>query len=143
MSATKEKNIQAMEIPEESKEPEKKALTEKKQEAQTSGKKKIKIKLRKKKTTKSKKGEASEAGEIPNLPALPESEFATPAVLDPLQQYLKEISKFPLLTREEEERLTKEYYKTRDPRIAYRLVTSNLRLVVKIALDFLLFNNNY
>jgi len=68
------------------------------------------------------------------LPALPEE--TTPVPLDPLQQYLREISKYPLLTREEEERLTKEYYETRDPRIAYRLVTSNLRLVVKIALDF-------
>ncbi len=69
------------------------------------------------------------------LPALPEEDKA-PVAIDPLQQYLREISKYPLLTREEEERLTKEYYKTRDPKIAYRLVTSNLRLVVKIALDF-------
>ncbi len=91
-----------------------------------------------KKTTKkkkrSRKSRAKKQEEI-SLPALPEEETA-PVLLDPLQQYLKEISKYPLLTREEEERLTKEYYKTRDPRIAYRLVTSNLRLVVKIALDF-------
>ncbi len=71
-----------------------------------------------------------------SLPALAEGESVSPVLLDPLQQYLKEISKFPLLSREEEEQLTKEYYKTKDPRIAYRLVTSNLRLVVKIALDF-------
>ena len=74
------------------------------------------------------------AEESLTLPALPEDNTLVP--LDPLQQYLREISKYPLLSREEEERLTKEYYKTRDPRIAYRLVTSNLRLVVKIALDF-------
>jgi len=55
---------------------------------------------------------------------------------DTLQQYLAEISRYPLLTREEEQRLTKEYYETRDPRIASRIVTANLRLVVKIALDF-------
>ncbi len=55
---------------------------------------------------------------------------------DTLQQYLAEISKYPLLTREEEQRLTKEYYETRDPKIASRIVTANLRLVVKIALDF-------
>ncbi len=97
--------------------------------------KRLKIRLRQKSSRKKGKKEKKEE-ETPNLPALPKGEGVAPAVLDPLQQYLKEISKFPLLTREEEERLTKEYYKTRDPRIAYRLVTSNLRLVVKIALDF-------
>ncbi|NDY42399.1 sigma-70 family RNA polymerase sigma factor [Dissulfurirhabdus thermomarina] len=58
----------------------------------------------------------------------------TPA--DILQHYLAEISRFPLLTREEEERLTRAYHETRDPEIARRIVTANLRLVVKIALDF-------
>ncbi len=104
-------------------------------------KKRIKLRLKTKTSAKSSRKKRSQdkkdkKAETPNLPALPETEGTTPAILDPLQQYLKEISKFPLLTREEEERLTKEYYKTRDPRIAYRLVTSNLRLVVKIALDF-------
>ncbi|OAG26759.1 RNA polymerase subunit sigma-70 [Thermodesulfatator autotrophicus] len=75
------------------------------------------------------------SGEKETLPAIPKEEKDLVSY-DPLQQYLKEISKYPLLSREEEERLTKEYYKTRDPKIAYRLVTSNLRLVVKIALDF-------
>lgn len=69
------------------------------------------------------------------MPASQDEELA-PAVADPLQRYLAEISRYPLLSREEEERLTKEYYETRDPRLAYKLVTSNLRLVVKIALDF-------
>ena len=90
---------------------------------------------RAKKRRKKAKLEPKKEEKVTTLPALPEEEKA-PVSLDPLQQYLKEISKYPLLTREEEERLTKEYYKTRDPRIAYRLVTSNLRLVVKIALDF-------
>ncbi|MFO8240457.1 MAG: RNA polymerase factor sigma-32 [Dissulfuribacterales bacterium] len=56
--------------------------------------------------------------------------------LGPLQQYLAEVSRYPLLSREEEETLTKEYYKTRDPKLASKIVTANLRLVVKIALDF-------
>ncbi len=56
--------------------------------------------------------------------------------LEPLQQYLAEISRYPLLSREEEETLTKAYYETRDPKLASRIVTANLRLVVKIALDF-------
>ncbi|MGQ9746031.1 MAG: sigma-70 family RNA polymerase sigma factor, partial [Dissulfurimicrobium sp.] len=56
--------------------------------------------------------------------------------IDPLQMYLSEINRYSLLTREEEDRLTKIYYETRDPVIASRIVTANLRLVVKIALDF-------
>jgi len=59
-----------------------------------------------------------------------------PAKFDPLQKYLQEISKYPVLSREEEEKIAKEYYKTKDPRLAYKLVVSNLRLVVKIALEF-------
>ncbi len=59
-----------------------------------------------------------------------------PAKFDPLQKYLQEISRYPLLTREEEEALAKAYYETRDPKLAYKLVVSNLRLVVKIALEF-------
>ena len=98
--------------------------------------KKKKSEEKKKKRGRKKKTEAKgEEKKQTSLPALAEEDKA-PVSLDPLQQYLREISKYPLLSREEEERLTKEYYKTRDPRIAYRLVTSNLRLVVKIALDF-------
>ena len=40
-----------------------------------------------------------------------------------------------LLTREEELELTQAYYETGDPALAAKLVTSNLRLVVKIAMD--------
>jgi RNA polymerase sigma-32 factor len=66
-----------------------------------------------------------------------ESEGLVPlGTLEPLQQFLAEISRYPLLSREEEETLTKAYYKTRDPKLASRIVTANLRLVVKIALDF-------
>jgi len=65
-----------------------------------------------------------------------EDDFLPSVCADTLQQYLAEISRYPLLTREEEQKLTKEYYETRDPRIASRIVTANLRLVVKIALDF-------
>jgi len=78
------------------------------------------------------------------LPVLVEERKELPSAVDPLQRYLAEISKFPLLSREEEERLAKEYYQTRDPRLAYKLVTSNLRLVVKIALEFQHFwNRNF
>jgi len=65
-----------------------------------------------------------------------EEEEKFPAKFDPLQKYLQEISKYPVLSREEEEAIAKAYYKTKDPRLAYKLVVSNLRLVVKIALEF-------
>ena len=55
------------------------------------------------------------------------------SLLDPLQRYLREIKRHPLLTREEEQRLAILYKETGSPQAAYRLVTSNLRLVVKIA----------
>lgn len=56
--------------------------------------------------------------------------------LDPLARYLAEIRQFPLLSREEELEIAKRYRVTRDPEDAYRLVTANLRLVVKIAHEF-------
>jgi RNA polymerase sigma-32 factor len=55
---------------------------------------------------------------------------------DPLQRYLSEISRYSLLTREEEVALGKRVQEHGDQEAAYRLVTSNLRLVVKIALEF-------
>lgn len=55
---------------------------------------------------------------------------------DPLQRYLSEISQYRLLTREEEVELGKRVQEEGDPDAAYQLVTSNLRLVVKIALEF-------
>lgn len=55
---------------------------------------------------------------------------------DPLHAYMMEIRRYPLLSREEELALAIRYRETGDPEAAYRLITSNLRLVVKIALDF-------
>ncbi len=65
-----------------------------------------------------------------------EEEVRLPAKFDPLQKYLQEISKYPVLSREEEEAIAKAYYETKDPKLAYKLVISNLRLVVKIAFEF-------
>lgn len=55
---------------------------------------------------------------------------------DPLQMYLLEVKKFNLLTREEEMQLAVLVKEQNDEKAAYKLVTSNLRLVVKIAMDF-------
>jgi RNA polymerase sigma-32 factor len=56
--------------------------------------------------------------------------------IDPLQRYLTEIRRFPLLTREEEHRLAVEYKKYGNIEAAYKLVTANLRLVVMIAREY-------
>ncbi len=56
--------------------------------------------------------------------------------LDPLQSYLKEISRYSLLTRKEEKELARKVLEHNDTEAAYIMVTSNLRLVVKIALEF-------
>jgi RNA polymerase sigma-32 factor len=55
---------------------------------------------------------------------------------DPLQRYLSEISTYRLLTRDEERELGIRVREHGDKEAAYALVTSNLRLVVKIALEF-------
>ncbi len=55
---------------------------------------------------------------------------------DPLQRYLMEIRRYSLLSVEEERELAKKYREEGDVDAAYKLVTSNLRLVVKIALEF-------
>jgi RNA polymerase sigma-32 factor len=55
---------------------------------------------------------------------------------DPLSRYLAEVRRFPLLTREEESIIAKRYAETHDREDAYRLVTANLRMVVKIAMEF-------
>ncbi len=55
---------------------------------------------------------------------------------DPLQAYMAEVTRHALLTREEEHALAKKYQQTGDVQAAYRLVASNLRLVVKLAHEY-------
>ena len=52
---------------------------------------------------------------------------------DPVRHYLLEISKYQPLTRGEEQHLARLYRDRQDREAARRLVTSNLKLVVKIA----------
>ena len=55
---------------------------------------------------------------------------------DALYLYMKEISKFPLLKPEEEHALALKVRDDNDPDAAFRLVSSHLRLVVRIAMEF-------
>ncbi len=73
--------------------------------------------------------------ELPNEGA-EEQESTALEVFDPLKKYLVEIRKFPLLSREEEFELAKKWYEEKDRYAAYRLIVSNLRLVVKIAFEY-------
>ncbi|MDB4967558.1 MAG: putative polymerase, sigma 70 family subunit [Myxococcales bacterium] len=68
------------------------------------------------------------------VPATPRSRSL--ARLDPMQLYIQDIRRYPLLSREDEHALAVKYAETGDVEAARRLVTSNLRLVVKIAHEY-------
>jgi RNA polymerase sigma-32 factor len=55
---------------------------------------------------------------------------------DPLRAYMAEVARHPVLSREEEHALAVRYQETGDVDAAYKLVASNLRLVVKIAHEY-------
>lgn len=58
------------------------------------------------------------------------------ARFDPMQAYMREVQRHPLLSADEEHKLAVQYQKTEDRDVAARLVTANLRLVVKIAYEY-------
>lgn len=49
-----------------------------------------------------------------------------------MARYLQSIRKYPLLSQEEEYELAVKYKQTQDKKIAYKLITSHLRLVIKV-----------
>jgi RNA polymerase sigma-32 factor len=63
-----------------------------------------------------------------------------PVRLNIVDQYLQEISRYPLITKEQEYELARRYQETQDPTTAHALVTANLRFVVKIAYEYRNFN---
>jgi RNA polymerase sigma-32 factor len=64
------------------------------------------------------------------------SSGASIARFDAMAAYLREIQRHPLLTPEQTHDLAVRFIENQDPQIAARLVTSNLRLVVKIAYEY-------
>ena len=59
-----------------------------------------------------------------------------PIPFDPLRKYLSEVSKYPVLSREEELEIVTKIHDNKDIEAAQKLAISNLRLVVKIALEY-------
>ena len=59
-----------------------------------------------------------------------------PVLRSSLDQYLIEINRFPLLTREEEQEYARRLVDHGDTDAARKLVTSNLRFVVKVAFEY-------
>ncbi len=59
-----------------------------------------------------------------------------PVVKNSLESYLTQINQFPLLTQEEEFMLATKYRKSNDLEAAQKLITSNLRFVVKVAFEY-------
>lgn len=50
-----------------------------------------------------------------------------------MARYIRRINNFPILDLDEEYEIASEYQKTKDQKLAYKLITSHLRLVIKIA----------
>jgi len=71
-----------------------------------------------------------------HLPALVSRKRGDVALRDSLHHYLREIAQFPLLAPEEEHELAVRVRESNDQEAAFRLISSHLRLVVKIAMDF-------
>ena len=82
----------------------------------------------------------ADVGSLEKLPIAarkgPQKSDAALSRTDPLQAYLREVQRHPLLTPEEEQKLTRHYVETQDVKTAARLVTANLRLVVKLAYEY-------
>jgi RNA polymerase sigma-32 factor len=56
--------------------------------------------------------------------------------LSAMMTYLRDVRRHELMSREEEHEVAVKFIETGDARLASRLVTANLRLVVKIALEY-------
>ena len=55
---------------------------------------------------------------------------------NPFRRYLQEANRYPLLSEEDEKHMTKEFFRTQDPELGRKLALSNLRLVIKIAMEY-------
>lgn len=77
-----------------------------------------------------------EPGDGPDPRALVPAGERALASPDPFRRYLAEIKRYPPLEREEEQALARLYRETGDREALFRLISSNLMLVVRIAQSF-------
>ena len=78
-------------------------------------------------------------GEIEGPDDVPVPSEVSPSSIarfDPMAAYLREVQRHPLLTPEQTHEIAVRFVQTQDPAAAAQLVTSNLRLVVKIAYEY-------
>ncbi len=61
---------------------------------------------------------------------------SAPSLYDPLSVYISQIQKYKILSKQEEKKIAIEYKKTGNKDLAQKLITSNLRFVVKIASQY-------
>jgi len=73
---------------------------------------------------------------LPKLPMAAAGSTGTLARYDPLQAYMRDVHRYRVLDAEAQRDLAVRYRETGDLEAAASLVTSNLRLVVKIAYDY-------
>lgn len=83
----------------------------------------------------------TDPGSETRLPAVPGSALVPARTrelepADPFRRYMAEVRNYPLLDREEEQRLARLYRDRGDRDALFRLVTANLMLVVRVALSF-------
>jgi RNA polymerase sigma-32 factor len=62
--------------------------------------------------------------------------YSMPVPVDSLTLYLSEINKFPLLTADQEQTLARRFRDEGDLEAAHKLITANLRFVVKVAGEY-------
>jgi len=62
--------------------------------------------------------------------------YSMPVAADSLSLYLSEIKRFPVLSPDEEHECAVRFYEKQDLEAAHKLITSNLRFVVKIAGEY-------
>ena len=70
------------------------------------------------------------------LVTVPDDSYLPSQVNNSIDRYLGEVSQYEVLSREEIDELAIRVHEHNDRNAAYRLVSANLRLVVKVAMDF-------
>lgn len=83
-------------------------------------------------------GAGQDEGKVVSLEPLPGGMLPVPraAPADSLYSYIRHVNSFPMLEQDEEFDLSRQVRDHEDAAAALKLVTSHLRLVVKIAMDF-------